>query len=256
MNSAIILNWNSLDVAKDSARLLIKEGHDVILVDNGSKDGSKEFFRDVFDDNFTLIDFPKNVGISKGRNAGIKKAKGKNIFLIDADILYVKGTIAEYQKVLDAYEDAGCVGQNSMKLLQELGHNGVYDPTEADFMMAEDYTVEDWFPMAWTQYGLFRGDFLRKTKFTEIPPFDEAGYGYEDDFLFQEMKKQNLASLAVDKPIYYHHAHATWRALDGTPDRMDDRAKAFAKVWGKKANWAEDAKNAKRTTRDNPNASR
>ena len=142
--SAIVLCWNELEIAKDTVRLLLKEGHEVILVDNGSTDGSKEFFKDVMDNNFKFVNLPKNMGASVGRNKGIEVSTGENIFLIDGDILYVKGTIEVYQNILRAYPDAGCVGQNSQKLLNELGHNGVYDPTEADYRMSKDYSIEDW----------------------------------------------------------------------------------------------------------------
>lgn len=258
MNSAIVLNWNELEVSKDSVRKLIKEGHDVILVDNASTDGSQEYFSKITADNFKPIFLDTNMGASVARNKGIDASKGKNIFLIDGDILYIKDTIYEYQKVLDMYPDAGCVGQNSQSLLARLGHNGVYDPAEADLSMDSDYVIEDWFPMAWTQYGLFRGEALRKIKFVEIPPFNEAGYGFEDDWLYHDLKRSGWASLAVDKPIYYHHAHSGWRELNkaGLEDKMNQRKEVFENYWGK-TGWAESVRKIHdRTRRDNPNTER
>ena len=124
-NSAICLNWCELEVSKDNVRRLLKEPDlEIILVDNGSDDGSKEYFRTIKDKNFIFIDLPENKGASVGRNKGIEVATGKNIFLLDGDILYVKGTIKEYQKILDKYPDAYCVGQNSMELLNRLGIMG------------------------------------------------------------------------------------------------------------------------------------
>ena len=255
MNSLLVLCWNELEIAKDTVRLGLSEGHEVVLVDNGSIDGSKEYFRKITHPNFKFVDLPVNMGASVGRNKGIDACTGENIFLIDGDILYIKGTIKEYQKILDCYPDAGCVGQNSQKLLAELGHNGVYNPSEADFRMDTDYEIEDWFPMAWTQYGLFRGEVIRKLKFPETPPFNEAGYGFEDDWFYHDMKKHGWASLAIDKPIYYHHAHSGWRELnkEGTSDKMIERKSVFEKFWGQ-TGWAESVKKIHaRTKRDNPN---
>lgn len=242
MNSVICLNFNELEVSKDSVRRLLKEPDlEVILVDNGSDDGSKEYYRNVSADNFVFVDLPDNTGSSTGRNKGIEVSKGKNIFLIDGDILYIKGTIAEYQKILDKYDDAFCVGQNSMALLHETGHNGTYDIMEADMSMSYTYTVEDWFPMAWTQYGLFRGDLLRKVKFYDEGIFGEPGYGYEDTWLWYEMMALGHKSLSCSAPIYYHFAHGSFREL-GKQDKehkMLERKKIFEKKWGKKKDWSD-----------------
>lgn len=236
MNDVLVLNWNELEVSKDSVRRLLKEPNlNVIVVDNGSIDGSKEYFSSIKNDHFIFVSLKDNRGSSFGRNKGLEVSKGKNIFLLDGDILYVKGTIAEYQKILSQHKDAFCVGQHSMELLNKTGHNGVYDPMDADLHMSYDYKIEDWFPMAWTQYGLFRGDLLRKTKFYQEGIYGEAGYGFEDDWLYHEMKLKGYRSLAVDKPAYYHFAHSGARQLlkSDTDAKMYERKDIFEKRWGK-----------------------
>lgn len=239
MNSCIVLNWNELEVSKDSVRRLLKEPDlEVIVSDNGSTDGSKEYFRSL-GDKIKFIDLDKNYGSSVGRNRGIDICTGSNIFLLDGDILYVKGTIAEYQKILDKYPDAYCVGQNSMKLLNETGCNGVYDPLDADLSMGHDYEIEDWFPMAWTQYGLFRGDLLRKVRFVETPPFNAPGYGLEDDYLHHEMISLGYVSLSCSLPIYFHFNHSGIRELYKSDISVNTKArqKVFEKRWGKGSSW-------------------
>jgi GT2 family glycosyltransferase len=240
--ASLNINFNELDIAKDSIRRLLKEPIDEVwLVDNGSDDGSKEYFSAIKDPKFHFISLPKNMGSSVGRNAGIDKIDADYIFLLDSDILYIKGTIAEYQKILDKYDDAFCVGQNSMALLHETGHNGTYDIMEADLSMSENYTVEDWFPMAWTQYGLFKGDLLRKVKFYDKGVFGEAGYGYEDTWLWYEMMSRGYKSLSCSAPIYYHFAHGSFRELgkQNKEHKMLERKKIFEKKWGKKKDWVD-----------------
>lgn len=244
--TAIVLNWNELDISRDSVRLLLKEPTvaKVILVDNGSKDGSREYFIKIDDPKFFPIFLPENKGSSIARNVAISNADTEYVFLLDGDILYVKGTIKEYEKILNMYRYVGCVGQNSMQLLNELGHNGVYDPSLADFRMTNDYVIEEWFPMAWTQYGLFRTEMLKELKFVELPPFNEAGYGFEDDWLFHDMDKNNYTSLSVNKPIYYHHAHSGMRELEkaGLADKMIKRKQVFEDTWGPKSGWSDTVK--------------
>lgn len=274
--TALILNWNELEVVKGSARRLLKEpGVDkVIVVDNGSEDGSKEYFRQragivvvpgkggmenvkftAGNQKLTFIDWPYNAGASVARNLGIKISNGEYTFLIDGDILYVPGTIAEYVKVLDMYPDAACVGQNSFELLAQLGHNGTLDPIEADARMTDDYVVSDWFPMAWTQYGLFRTQLLMENPFVEEPPFNEAGYGFEDDDMYHQLKAAGYACLSVNKPIYYHFAHSGIRELYKADMELkfEERKSVFEKRWGKKGGWAEAvARGIEKTTRPKP----
>jgi glycosyltransferase involved in cell wall biosynthesis len=260
MNTALVLNWNELEVSKDSVRRLLKEPDlEVVVVDNGSDDGSKEYFKSL-GSKIKFVDLPKNMGSSVGRNKGIEVAKGKNIFLLDGDILFVKGTIAEYQKILDMYPDAYCVGQNSMELLNKLGHNGSFDIMDADMSMGTDYEVSDWFPQAWTQFALFRGDLLRKVRFYDEGVFGEAGYGFDDDDLHHEMTKLGYVSLACSLPIYYHFAHGGWRELgkQNKDDNMKQRKKLFEKRWGKNSSFGDilSKGNITKTYRKSPNDSR
>lgn len=271
MVSALVLNWNELEVVKDSVRRLLKECDEVIVVDNGSTDGSKEYFHKkagtvlipdqqlkftAGNQKLTFIDWPENVGSSVGRNLGLAIAKGDYMFLIDGDILYVPGTIAEYIKILEAYPDAACVGQNSLQNVAKYGHNGTTSPLEADIRFDEDYTISDWFPMAWTQYGLFRGDLLREIRFVTEPPFDGPGHGYEDDWLYHEFKDRDLVSLATDKPLYYHMAHTGLSELQkaGLSDMGAERQKVSQKRWGKNSGWRETLSRTEiqQTTRPKP----
>ncbi|MBA2706140.1 MAG: glycosyltransferase family 2 protein [Blastocatellia bacterium] len=277
--SVTLLNlcWNQLEVSKDTVRRALKEPEidEVIVVDNGSTDGTKEYYRKLAgvvatsgkdgleklefktgNQKLIFIDWPVNAGASVARNLGISIAKGDYIFLIDGDILYVPGTVKEYQKILEDYPDAACVGQNSFEMVVQLGHNGTQNAIEADARMEEGYTISDWFPMAWTQYGLFRAELLRQYPFIEEPPYNEPGYGYEDDDLYHQLREVGYVSLAVDKPLYYHEAHGGIRELmkADLELKLKERKKVFEKRWGKNSQWSEwlNKHNPERTTRPKP----
>lgn len=246
MVSAIVLNWNELHVVKATIeRLLNEENVEVIVVDNGSIDGSAEYLlhtskRPEFNRlQFALLN--KNHGSSIARNVGIDMSKGEHIFLIDGDILYVPGTIPIYKQVLGHDSTYGCVGYNDHHRVQMTGTNGTYEIAEADAVMRTEFTVSEWFPMAWTQYGLFRGDLLRKLRFYAEGCFGEFGHGYEDDWLFHEMQEAGFRSIAINAPLYFHDAHYSLRMLKqmNLPDRGDERAKVFYERWGEGNGWRE-----------------
>lgn len=243
--SVVVLNWEELNVSRDSVRRLMKEPDvtQIVIVDNGSTDGSKEYYRSLVQHGVTFVDLPENMGPSVGRNKGIEQCDEDYIFLLDGDILYVPGTIDAYGQILQHYEDAFCVGQNSFELVMQHGHNGTLNAVDADLRMSDDYVISDWFPMAWTQYGLFRGDILREYKFIEEGAFGEKGWGFEDDDYYHEMKRLGYTSLSVNKPLYYHEAHTGVKELirqeskDFFELKMKERQKIFDKKWGKNSSW-------------------
>lgn len=71
----IILNWNGFEMTKECIESFsyVDTPHKLILVDNGSTDGSKEKLEAEFSQH-TLIANEKNLGYAGGNNVGIKYA--------------------------------------------------------------------------------------------------------------------------------------------------------------------------------------
>lgn len=64
---------------------------EVILVDNASKDGSKELFRK--DSRINYIYNEQNVGFGRANNIGFAEAKGKYVFLLNSDTLLLNNAV-------------------------------------------------------------------------------------------------------------------------------------------------------------------
>ena len=251
--SALVLNWWEIHVVAETINTLLTEDDvEIIVVDNGSRDGSQDYLKyltqRVPHEKLKTILLNENYGSSYGRNVGIELASGMDIFLIDGDIKYVKGTIPLYHDILfqewSVERDgcrAGCVGYNDFNRVMATGTNGTQVPTEADVETPTICTLSDWFPMAWTQYGLFRGDLLRSAKFPTHGPFGTVGHGYEDDWLYHEMQKRQLRSVAVNVPLYFHDAHYSLKVMKrfNIPSRTEERGVAFQAHWGRDNGWRE-----------------
>lgn len=85
--SVIIVNWNGLHFLKDCLPHLYKSSYknfEVILVDNGSKDGSIEFVKKNYH-NIIIVQNSVNKGFAEANNQGYKKAKGEFILLLNND---------------------------------------------------------------------------------------------------------------------------------------------------------------------------
>lgn len=243
MTSVIVLNWNEIHIVKHSLTLLLNEPDvEVIVVDNGSTDGSVAYFHYLRQTcpNLKLALLSHNTGSSTARNIGIDMCRGENIFLLDGDILYVPGTIAIYEKILKTPgTNYGCVGQSHYEKVKMTGMNGTRNQSEADAIMPTSVTLSDWFPMAWTQYGLFDGDLLRECRFHSEGCFGEYGHGYEDDWLYHEMQERGYSSIAVQEPLYLHDAHYSLHLLkqQGLSDRGTERREEFIQKWGEGNGW-------------------
>jgi GT2 family glycosyltransferase len=85
--SVVVVNWNGKSLLADclaSLRAQTFPDFEVIVVDNGSTDGSAEFVRTEFSE-FTLVQLDENFGFAGGNNAGIRVARGEWIALINND---------------------------------------------------------------------------------------------------------------------------------------------------------------------------
>lgn len=108
--SIIILNYNTEDLLKDclnSLKKTINRGNfEVIVVDNGSEDGSvvlvKKNFRWV-----KLIENKNNLGFAAGNNIAIKKAKGDYLLLLNPDTIVYSDTLRTVLKYLKENRKVG-----------------------------------------------------------------------------------------------------------------------------------------------------
>ena len=64
----------------------------VIVVDNGSRDGTTELVRERFPD-VTLVELPDNVGFGRAVNAGVRAGEGDAIVLLNNDVLVAPGFV-------------------------------------------------------------------------------------------------------------------------------------------------------------------
>jgi glycosyltransferase involved in cell wall biosynthesis len=76
--------------------------YEIIVVDDGSTDGSVEEIRDI--EGIRLIRFTENRGSGAARKAGTKAARGRVVVWTDADMTHPNHEIPELVKALDGYD--------------------------------------------------------------------------------------------------------------------------------------------------------
>lgn len=112
ITSIIMLTYNKLGYTKkciESIRKNTKRNiYELIVIDNGSNDGTKEWLKKQND--IIVLYNDKNVGFPKGCNQGIELAKGDNILLLNNDTVVTKKWLDNLTKCLYSSEKIGAVG--------------------------------------------------------------------------------------------------------------------------------------------------
>lgn len=108
----ILVNYNGKEHNEECIKSIFKSSYSnlqVIVVDNGSKDGSPELLREKFGDKINLIMTGKNLGFSGANNIGIKKALDDNcdyIVLLNNDTIIDKDLFYNMLKASKEESDA------------------------------------------------------------------------------------------------------------------------------------------------------
>ncbi len=105
--SVVIPTYNRADLISISINSAINQSYkniEIILIDDGSTDNTKEVVQAIHDSRIRYIKHPKNLGGNASRNAGIEAAKGEYIAFLDSDDTWVENKlelqIASIQKYL------------------------------------------------------------------------------------------------------------------------------------------------------------
>jgi GT2 family glycosyltransferase/glycosyltransferase involved in cell wall biosynthesis len=104
--SVVIPNWNGKDLLAAYLPSIVKamEGHaanEILVVDNGSTDGSAAFVKATFP-HVRVLELPENLGFGGGSNAGFAAAKNDIVVLLNSDMRVEPDFL---QPLLDGFTD-------------------------------------------------------------------------------------------------------------------------------------------------------
>jgi hypothetical protein len=109
----VIVSWNAkryLEECLDSlAEAPLAGDMEIIVVDNGSTDGSPEMVASKFP-SVRLIRTGTNLGFAKANNVGIRETSGRYIALVNSDIRILGKCLDDLMKFLDQNPRVGVVG--------------------------------------------------------------------------------------------------------------------------------------------------
>lgn len=241
--SIVIPVWNRLELTKGCLTALsqIKDQpeYEVIVVDNGSTDGSEKFLRELKGD-VQIIRNEQNLGFAKACNQGAKAARGKYLVFLNNDTIPQPGWLSSLVSEVDAHPEVGIVGSKLVYPDGTVQHAGVVRDLEHRL----PYHI----------YKTFSGDhpavnqrrehqivtaacmLIRRALFEEVGGFDE-GYvnGFEDADLCLKVRERGHTVVYQPRSVAVHLESQT----SGRKAHDDANAARFLDRWGEQW-WAVD----------------
>lgn len=116
--SIVVVTWNVRDALRECLESIDREADvpfELIVIDNGSADGSPEFLKtlEVRNPNctrFEVILNPDDLGYSTAANQGIRKSSAPNVLLLNPDTVTAPRTLSNLLRVAERYPTLGVLG--------------------------------------------------------------------------------------------------------------------------------------------------
>lgn len=212
--TVVIPNYNGLHFLPECLRSLNHQKYplEVIIVDNGSHDGSVDYIKENHGQ-FTLIENQENLGFSVAVNQGINASNTEYVFLMNNDVELEQNCILNLVKCIGKDEDIFAV---SSKMIQYENRNKLDDA-------GDEYTILGWsrkrgegkssdlYNDEEDVFSACAGAALyRKTIFKEIGYFDEAFFAYlEDVDIGYRARIYGYRNVYCPQAVAYHRTSAT-----------------------------------------------
>jgi GT2 family glycosyltransferase len=239
--SVVVVNFNGKKFLDDCLLSLSRQtfrDFEVILVDNGSSDGSAGYIREQYP-SVILVETGKNLGFAGGTNAGIHVAKSEFIFTLNNDTIADPHLLEEIIKPMQ--ENPG-VGMCGTKMLFPDGRinstgicisrsgaawdRGMGEPDRGQYDTAEEI------------FGPCAGAALyRRSMLDKIGHFDEDFFMYMEDVdlafrgrlagwtcMYVPVARVvhihgGTAGVRTDTSIYYGNRNLVWYVVKNFPPR-------------------------------------
>ena len=113
--SVVVLNWNTLELLKRNLAALKAQRYpslEVIVVDNGSKDGSVEWLggAEFASFGFRSVTLPENTGFARGMNVGLREASGDWFLPLNVDVFLAPDFFEKAAEKIKAEPAAAMIG--------------------------------------------------------------------------------------------------------------------------------------------------
>ncbi|MET0557126.1 MAG: glycosyltransferase family 2 protein [Solirubrobacterales bacterium] len=221
--AVVIPSWNSRDLLPQCLDSLTEQGAEleVLVVDNGSSDGSVELLRQRGVRHLAL---PDNIGFAPAVNLGVAETAAPAVLVLNADAVLEPGCVGTLLEALAAEPRLGGV----QPLILQLEPGGARDPGRArvysrgqaltrDGRALEEGAGETRAAVPGEQREVFgvcgAACLLRRQLFTELGGYDESYFAfYEDVDLNVRGRVGGWRFACQPAALAWHLGNASWQA--------------------------------------------
>lgn len=186
-STVVIPNYNGMKFIENCKRALEQETStefQVLLVDNGSKDGSREWIEQHWKD-ARCICLPENQGFCKAVNVGIEAAETDYVILLNNDTEVAPGFVKALEEALERHKDSFSVSARMADLYRkELfdGAGDLYCALGWAFALGKGKRMQECYREEAEIFSACGGAAIyRRSVFKEIGLFDENHFAYLED---------------------------------------------------------------------------
>ena len=225
--SIVIPNWNGkhhLTECLDAIRRQSCADFEVVLVDNGSIDGSAEFLKSRYPE-VNLVELDENIGFAGGVNAGIKASRGEYVVLLNNDTEVVPVWLERLACAIEAHPDilifaSRLVDYFNRGLIDSAGDG--MDLLLGPYKIGERQPVEEFRESSLVFGACGGGGCYHRSLFDRIGFFDEDFFAYFEDIdLSFRANWLGIRCLSVPGAVIYHKVGGTSDSNRASRDRFD-----------------------------------
>jgi glycosyltransferase involved in cell wall biosynthesis len=224
--SVVLTSYNQrqyLAEALDSVVAQTTKPLEVLVADDASTDGSPELIRSyeaLYPGWVKGLFGSTNLGIPRNRTAGLRRASGDYVAILDGDDRLLPGNLAAQLAVLESAPDAGCAYTNVYFVDASGTRTGVRD-------QAARPSGDVFAHVAAGAMGLLRSMLMRRDLVAEAGFLDER-FPRHDGFVLTARLAQACRFQYVAEPLAEYRVHAGGDSRGISPR---ERAERLAAVW-------------------------
>ncbi len=228
--SIIIPAYNAekyIKEALDSAIAQTYPNIEVIVVDDGSKDGTKKILEPYISTGKIVYVYQENKGLAASRNAGIKKSKGAYIAFLDADDLFLSDKVGEQVRALEQNPEFGVC-------YSDLLHFRETEPRKF-YHHRYHYPSGDIFgELLHRQFINPLAVMAHRDVFEKYGMFDESLRRSEDWDLWLRWAHADVKFLYLDKPLAHYRVRKAGNlsSLSSEPEMKEKNLFIFSRLGG------------------------
>ena len=206
-STVVIPNYNGINYIEKCLQFLEGEPTHIIVVDDGSTDGSRQVVQDKFP-RVELICLDRNYGFCKAVNTGIEASKTPYVILLNNDTEVQRGFVRALELPLEQHPQifsgsAQMRNLNRPGLIDDAGD--YYCALGWAFARGKDKPLQDYQRKRRIFAACGGAAIYRRKIFDEIGLFDENHFAYLEDIdLGYRARIQGYENLYIPGAIVYH----------------------------------------------------